>query len=332
MLLRNEAGAFKDASDLLPGAAIQGVSFLGSWFDADGDGDLDLYLINDFGPRYEPNLLLLNEVSDDAGRFVEAPAELGLNFPAFAMGNTLSDLNHDGRPDLVVPDIQKLHLLLSDGDGWVESAVSRGIWPDEDRGQYVAWGAIFADLDNDGLDDLLVPFGPTETIETGAVEEAQSLRQPDAVYRQRADGQLEDVAVAWGLDQILNGRSTLAVDFDGDGWLDVFKREYLGAPTQLFRARPGCNRSLSVHLRGQPGQRQAIGAKVVVEAGAQVWTRWNLPTNTGLSATGPARVHVGLGRLDAVDRVTVTWPSGEVQVVASPSLDGPLLLEERPVE
>ena len=87
-----------------------------------------------------------------------------------------------------------------------------------------------------------------------------------------------------------------------------------------------------MHLRGQPGQRQAIGAKVVVEAGEQVWTRWNLPTNTGLSATGPARVHVGLGRLDAVDRVTVTWPSGEVQVVASPSLDGPLLLEERPVE
>ena len=329
LLLRNDGGTFVDTTaELLPPNALAGVTFLGSWFDADGDGDLDLYFVNDFGHAYEPNLLLLNTIDSGSPGFVAAPAESGLGISAWAMGNTVSDLNGDGRPDLFVSDIRTMHLLVSHGDEWVESAASRALWPDDERDQVVSWGGWFADLDNDGLEDLLVPFGPTETIETGEVVDSIAEEQPDAVFRQTADGHFEDVAPQWGLDQTINGRSTLAVDMDGDGWLDVFKREYKGGPTRLYRATPGCNRSLSIHLRGQPGNRQAIGAKVVVEAGDQSWTRWNLPTNTGLSVTGPPRVHIGIGRRESVDRVTVTFPSGRVQTIEAPPVGVPLVVEE----
>ena len=118
------------------------------------------------------------------------------------------------------------------------------------------------------------------------------------------------------------------MDLDGDGWLDLFKRDFLGGPTQLYRGRPGCNRALSIHLRGASGRRQAIGAKVEVHAEDRSWTRWNLPTNTGLSTTGPPRIHIGVGRRESIARVVVTWPSGEVTRVESPSLDGPLVIEE----
>ncbi len=328
-LFENQDGRFVERTErLLSSTATEGATFLASWLDIDQDGDLDLYIINDYGFGIAPNQLLRNTLETGRLGFADASVETGLGFPAFAMGNAVTDLNGDGLPDFVISDIHRLHLLLSTEDGWVEAAASQGLLPQQEQGQLVAWGVQFADLDNDGLDDLLVPFGPIDDVLGEIAEDAIELAQPDAVFRQQEDGQFEDVAGDWGLDQRLIGRSTLAVDLDGDGWLDVFKRDFLGGPTQLYRGRPGCNRSLSIHLRGAPGRRQAIGAKVVVEAEDRSWTRWNLPTNTGLSTTGPPRVHIGLGRRVSVSRVEVTWPSGVVTTVEAPSIDGPLVIEE----
>jgi len=81
-------------------------------------------------------------------------------------------------------------------------------------------------------------------------------------------------------------------------------------------------------LRAYISEAHAVGAKVVVEAEDRTWTRWNLPTNTGLSTTGPPRVHIGLGRREAISRVSVTWPSGEVTRVEAPSIGAPLVIEE----
>ncbi|MBL48072.1 MAG: hypothetical protein CMP28_03860 [Roseibacillus sp.] len=156
-------------------------SFAAAWDDIDNDGDQDLYVANDFGR----NSLFLNETSPGGPpRFREAAAELGLEDMASGMSVAWGDYNRDGRMDLYVgnmfsaagnritfqrrftgarPDtavqLQRMArgntLFRGDEDGSFRdvsesAAVTMGRW---------AWGSLFADLNNDGWQDLLVSNG-----------------------------------------------------------------------------------------------------------------------------------------------------------------------------
>lgn len=309
LYLNQGDGSFTDVSAAVLRRPIRdGVSFIGGWVDVDGDGDLDMYLINDFGHVVQPNRLVINESRPDQVVLVDQSSGSGLDLEIFGMGLAVADLNGDGVPDFGVSDIDDLHLMMSDpGGGWYDAARSLGFGPDGDRDQISSWGLEFADLDNDGLEDVLVPYGPVELLDGDAhVVSAQ----PDDLMLQQPDGRFVSAGAAWGLDQPINGRGTIAVDVDGDGWLDVFKRDYMGGPATLQRSRPGCNGGIQIALTGPPGRRQAIGARVELWAGGARRVRWNLPTNTGLASTMPAVVHFGMGRRAQADRVVVTWPGG----------------------
>ncbi len=157
-------------------------SYAAAWEDFDNDGDLDLYVANDFGR----NNLYRNEV-DAAGRrrFVDVAAAAGVEDVSAGMSVSWGDYDNDGRIDLYVSnmfssagnrisyqrrfqsgaDEQTLSLLRRhargnslfknqpDGtfrDVSARSAVTMGRW---------AWGSKFADLNNDGLQDLIVTNG-----------------------------------------------------------------------------------------------------------------------------------------------------------------------------
>ena len=152
-------------------------SLVSLWEDVDQDGDLDLYVVNDFGSN--------NLYRNDGGRFVEAASAAGLGDMAAGMGISPSDVNGDGLMDLYVsnmytaagmrvtahdrfqasaPESVRAHyrghtrgnsVLLQDGagrfrDGSAGSMASPGGW---------AWGAIHLDMDNDGWDEFVVPNG-----------------------------------------------------------------------------------------------------------------------------------------------------------------------------
>ncbi len=155
------------------------------WEDLDRDGDLDLYVTNDFGRN--------NLYRNDGGRFVDVAEASGALDMAASMGVSAADANRDGLLDLYVSNMhtpagmrvvtdarfqaqagsevraQYLHhtrgntLLYGTESGGFEvaparSGASTGGW---------AWGSVFLDYDNDGRADLLVPNG----FATGAQEE-----------------------------------------------------------------------------------------------------------------------------------------------------------------
>jgi hypothetical protein len=178
-LLRNDGEfVFTDATEL-SGLSQNGTrfSFAAAWEDFDDDGDLDLYVANDFGR----NNLYLNE----NGRFRDIAAAAGVEDISAGMGVTWGDVDGDGRADLHVSNMfssagnriayqrrfregtdeetlgamrrhargNSLFRNLGDGsfeDRSVDSGVTMGRW---------AWAAEMPDLDLDGRQDLVVMNG-----------------------------------------------------------------------------------------------------------------------------------------------------------------------------
>lgn len=148
------------------------------WFDADDDGDLDLYVANDFGR----NNLYIN----DGGRFRDEAVQRGADDLGAAMGASVADVDHDGDLDILVTNMfssagrriatqadrfmegeqKEVHadyvrhargnsLLLNDGGGvFTDATEASGL----EVGGW-AWGARFIDVDNDGRDDVYSPNG-----------------------------------------------------------------------------------------------------------------------------------------------------------------------------
>ena len=97
LFVNNGDGTFREAAKEL-GVADSRWSYAAAIADVDDDGDLDLYVANDFGG---PDGLFLNEVKA-TGRFRDVAAERGLDGPGYSMGVSFGDLDLDGDLDLHV--------------------------------------------------------------------------------------------------------------------------------------------------------------------------------------------------------------------------------------
>lgn len=301
-------GTFLDASSRLPVELLgPAYTLAGGWVDVDGNDESELYTVNDFGPYTVSNRL----VEFEATQGVAAPAELGLDVSIFGMGLAIGDLNADGVPDFAMTSWAQLVLLESSPGGWYDSGLARGFAPVGDDRQ-VAWGTVFADLDNDGDLDAPVSFGellmPEEMRdELDEISLSNPLVQRDALYIQNGDGQFTEEAEVWGVADPGAERGVLAVDIDRDGWLELVKRDVKGA-TRVYHARCGSNTWLEVGFSSP-----MVGGWVQAEAGGQVWKRWIGAGTEGFASGGPPEAHFGLGELGTVD-LRVHWPDGTEQL------------------
>lgn len=178
-LYRNDGDwAFSDATrEVGLGHNNSRYSFAAAWEDYDNDGDVDLYVANDFGRN--------NLYRNDEGRFTDVAAEAGVEDISAGMGVDWADVDGDGLMDLLVSNMyssaggriayqrnfqseageetrasyqRHAHgnsLFRNLGDGTFEditksSGIQMGRW---------AWGAVFGDWNGDGSADIFVPNG-----------------------------------------------------------------------------------------------------------------------------------------------------------------------------
>ncbi len=205
----------------------------GALLDADGDGDLDAYLVQSGPFLAEPasrpgNQLFLN---DGEGRFTDATAASGADDRGYGMGAACGDVDGDGDVELYVTNVGPNALLSNLGAGRFEDVTGAAGVGDGGFGA----SAAFFDYDLDGHLDLLtlnyLHWSAANELECFNAQgladycSPQTYASParDVLYRNRGDGTFADATVAAGLDRAIgNGLGLACGDFNGDGLPDVF--------------------------------------------------------------------------------------------------------------
>jgi hypothetical protein len=202
--------------------------------DYDGDGDLDIYLVNG-------SLLHLPESAekpsdrlyrnDGSARFTDVTDAAGLREAEWGAGCLFADFDDDGDPDLFVSNFGPDVLYRNNGDGTFEDVSSASGVHDPRWGE----GAAAGDFDSDGFLDLVVANHAVfdrnappdeECYWKGVKVSCGPLSHPPEthlLYRNRGDFTFEDVSVASGVAAKRGYGFGVVLDyFDDDELLDIY--------------------------------------------------------------------------------------------------------------
>jgi enediyne biosynthesis protein E4 len=208
-------------------------------FDYDGDGFLDIYLINGAempslvktGPKYYNRLFHNNE----NGAFTDVTEKAGVAGKGYGMGAAVGDYDNDGWPDLYLANVNGNQLFHNNRDGTFTDVTSKagvaGGMLDGRKMWSIAAG--WFDYNNDGLLDLFVSnychWDPQHEPACmglngrGYCHPNSFAPLPNTLYRNNGDGTFTDVSVETGIDGTLGkGMGVAFADYDGDGFTDVF--------------------------------------------------------------------------------------------------------------
>jgi hypothetical protein len=164
------------------------------------------------------------------------------------------------------------------------------------------------------LDKSLGEFWVTNPWQIVAHGHNLSAFERNRVYLNVKGKDFLDVSHLTGADSDGDGRSVVAADFRNNGMQDLIVRQAGGGALLLYENRLPRKGYLKVSLRGHTSNRQGIGARLTAVVNGQQQPRELYPAN-GFFSQAPSQVHFGLGDGDKVDRLTIRWPSGKVQVL-----------------
>jgi len=284
--------------------------------DFDNDGWDDIYVAND---RTE-NFLFHNkhdgtfeEIGNDSGTAYGQNGE-----STSSMGPVFADLEGRGMLDLFVSDGHYNRMLRNTGKLTFED-IGAGNGVSQANAQYVSWGTSVYDFDNDGLLDVLIFHG-------GLIH---LIPQEHTLFKGLGTGRFADVSETAGavLNERTVARGACFGDYDNDGKVDAFLVN-LGAKGKLVHnVSTDTGHWVAMRLVGTKSNRDGIGAKVEIFAGARRELQERVAESGYLSQNDP-RLHFGLGAATAIDKIIVKWPSGREQVLEKQAVDRVLTIEE----
>ncbi len=291
--------------------AEQGSSgnYNSSWLDADGDGDLDLYIAkchinaNSFDDPRRINQYFENQ----NGVYIERASALNLSLGDQSWCSSSGDLDNDGDPDIVLINHGTPILILENKNenGFVthsDFTDTGDLIGDEQQ-------VIVQDFNNDGLLDVFI------------------LGFNDQLLLNEGDFQFKVYNNPIGEGNAFSGACG---DFNNDGWLDlyaVYGTADSGIDDKMWINFKLQNHFIKFSLNGKESNAQGIGAKIIVygEWGSQ--SRW-VTSGDSYGITNSMNLHFGLGNHSIVDSMHCIWPSGHVDRFYQLEIDRHYVLTE----
>jgi tetratricopeptide (TPR) repeat protein len=289
ILMRNNGdGTFTDVTDAA-GLRMWGPAFTATWVDYDGDGYLDLFVVNNLGGLFDrktPNRLFHN---NGDGTFTEVTGAAGLTTMWPSLGAAWGDFRNIGRADLFISNLGRAQLFHNNGNGTFTD-VSRTAGIDA---PVIGSGCLCCDIDDDGWLDIVQftysrPDDAIYTLRTGHGPDGGT---PMRVFRNNRDGTFTDIAPQLGLNGCWGTMSGTAGDINNDGRIDFL----------LGNGDPGMDRTEAAILLENDGRRFH---NVTFTAGLPFTGKGHGVNMADLAGDGRLHLIVGAGGLYPGDLLT----------------------------
>ena len=308
LLLNNGDNTFKS---ITKAAGLDYVhnTFQGVFVDIDNDSWLDLVVVYDTGEArtYKNNGNLT---------FTMKKNPLTKKF-AYPMGLAVGDYNNDGLVDFMFSNTgSTLPRFLAKGDIKDDSKFNEKWILFKNEGNFefsdaaeeakiadyeFSWGCTFADLNNDGLQDLMVAENYVDLAPN------KLFRLPSRVLIQKEDGTFAPTEKQSGLVNPYFAITSLVSDFNNDGYLDMIWTN-IDTPSLAYINKGGDNNYLKVDL-GDNAKSQ--GATVQIETNTRTLTDYQV-SGEGLASDQTAIVHFGLGKDTTVKSLEIKYADGDI--------------------
>ncbi len=208
-------------------------------FDYNNDGNLDIFFTNGAdintlkksSPKYYDHLF----EGDGHGHFTDVTDKAGLRGTGYDTGVAIGDYDNDGYEDIFVSGVYRNTLYHNNGDGtFTDVTAKAGLdKPDPKYGPLWSVGAVWVDVNNDGLLDLFVinylkwdgkhePVCGTST-HRDYCHPKMYPATANQLFINNGDGTFRDASAEWGLrDHPGKGMGAAAADFTHNGRQDIF--------------------------------------------------------------------------------------------------------------
>ncbi len=342
--------------------------------DFNDDGWMDIYVANDF---LSNDLVYIN---NQDGTFTNRAGDIFKHFSLSSMGSDIADINNDGLMDIYTTEMQpyynKRKKLFQGPSSYSKEIftkkydfeqqyarntlqINQGTNPESelpiygDVGMFAgvqetdwSWAPLFADFDNDGLQDLFITngfpkdvtdrdFGDFRVTASRLVSKERliaaipEIKIPNFAFKNNGDATFTDITKEWGLNFGTFSNGAAYGDLDNDGDLDLVVNN-IDDPVLLLKNNASelipDNHYLRLKLEGKLENKSAIGASVEIYAAGTIQKK-SVLSGRGYLSQPEHEVHFGLGNRTEVDSIKILWPKGKYQILYKSPVDTTIVVK-----